>query len=393
MSGLAEKLRLWNEEWKGLPRKLLTILIGLACLFFALWAFPYVAPFALAALFAWMIEPAVRLVTKPFGKKKLARNIASALFVTLLVATAIVVLFILAGRVLDELKGLALALPDWVRLVSADILNWVDGLDLKWVEIDASVQEAVFRLLSDLTSMLTSLASRTASTVARVAWRAASLLPQSLLFIVLTLVGTFYMSSDKERIFGFLTGLLPEKYRQRSSLLRANVLRALLAQLRVALIMLLVIFAELSIGFLLMGLSYPILFALILAAVDALPVLGTGLVLLPMCAFGIAVGNPTFAFGGGLLYLGTILLRQLLEPRIIGHQLGLYPLATMMAMYAGLKAVGFLGMLFGPLVLLLCKVALTSESDLGREPGKRKPMPPWGAWWERRRGRHKDGGS
>jgi len=377
MSAFLDKLRAWNEEWKGLPRRLLTILMTIGGLLLLLLAFPYVAPFVLAALFARMIEPAVRLATRPFAKKRIARNIASAVFVALLVSTVVVLLFILAGRVIDELKTLAVALPDWVRTTSVSVNAWIDSIDFEWVYIDPGVEDAIVRLVNDLTSMLTSLGSRMASATARVAWRAASLLPQGMLYVVLTLMGTYYMISDKERILGFLKGMLPEKYRHRSDLFRAGVLRAVLGQLRVALIMMVVTFIELSGGFLLMGLPYAILFALIIAVVDALPVLGAGLFLIPMCMYGIVMGDPTFAIGGGGLYLLVIIVRGLLEPRFVGRQLGLYPLATMMTMYAGLKAMGVLGMLFGPVVLLLCKVALTADSDIPADASGRKPFFQW----------------
>lgn len=374
MSRLLDRLRTINAEWNDLPHRLMWFVALFLGLYALLWAFAYVAPFALAALLAWMIEPAVRFVSGFFPGKRLARNIASAVLVVLVTVLVIVLLFALIGRVFEEVKALAIALPGWVGTATTDIIAWFDGLELDWAFFEKGLEETVMRLVADAASMLTSLASRMASTAARYAWRAVGFLPQGILFVVLMLMGTFYMSADRERIFSFLRGLLPEKYQKKSNLFRASFLRAILGQLRAGVIMLLVTFGELSAGFLLMGLDYAILFALVIAVLDALPVIGAGLFLLPMCAVGIVIGNATLAVGAGLMYLTTIVVRQLLEPRIIGRQLGLYPLATMMAMYGGLRAMGVFGMLLGPLMLLLCKVALTADPDLAAEAATRKPL-------------------
>lgn len=373
MNHFVERFSSFNAEWNDLPRRLLWIVGLIACLFLVLFAFPYVAPFALAALFAWMINPAVTFLTRLTGGKKAMRFIFSVFFVILLSSLLLLLLMLLSGRVFEEVKTLAIAMPGWISEISADVIDWVEGLDLDWLLLENSLEDLVMRLVADATSALTSLATRIATIVARGAWRAVGVLPQGILFVVLTLMGTFYMSADKDRIFAFLRSLLPERHRKRSNLMRASVLHAILTQIRSALIMLCVTFGELAIGFLLMRLDYAILFALVIALLDALPVIGAGLFLIPMCLYGIVIGDATLAIGAGLLYLLTIVSRQLLEPRIIGRQLGLYPLATMMAMYAGMTAIGFLGLLVGPLMLLLCKVALTADNDAAIDAAAAKP--------------------
>lgn len=357
-------IRRINEDWNDLPKKLLLIVCLIAVLFLALYAFPYVAPFALAAVFAWMIEPLVRKTTELFGGKKIVRVVSSAVFVAILAGLVIVLLTIFFGRVIKEIGSLASFLPGWVGDMSAVVIDWVQNLDLDFGMIDnSSLEQTVMRLLSDATSMITSMATRLASTVARGAFQAASFLPQGILFVVLTLMGTFYMTADKDRVMSFLSSLLPEKHRQRSNAFRSSILRAIFSQIRAALVMMLILFAIMTVGFLLMGLDYAVLLALIIAVLDALPVLGAGLFLLPMFLYGLLVGNATLAIGSVLIYLAGIVIRQFVEPRIIGHQLGLHPLATMMAMYAGLIAMGFIGMILGPTTLLLCKVALSARPE------------------------------
>lgn len=361
MNRLMDTLKKFNAEWNDLPRRLLLIIVLIGSLLFALLIFPFIAPFVLAALFAWMIEPLVRLATRRFGDRRAIRAIVSALLVLLLAGLVFFLLGSLFGRLLREAVELAKELPGWVNSLSAEVSRWIENLDFDWLANSSGIEEMLTRLFADMASMLTSFATRMASSVARVAWQVAGFLPQGILFVVLTLIGTFYISADKSSIFAFIRSLLPEKHRQRSNAFRVSILRAIFSQVRATIIMMLINFVILYVGLLLMGVDYAVLLALIIDIVDALPILGMGLFLIPMFGYGVFTGNALLAIGSAMIYLITIVMRQIVGPKIIGKQLGLHPLPTMMAMYAGLAAMGFLGMIIGPMMLLLCKVALTAQ--------------------------------
>ena len=81
-------------------------------------------------------------------------------------------------------------------------------------------------------------------------------------------------------------------------------------------------------------------------------------------------------------------MRQIIEPRIVGKQLGLYPLVTMMSMFAGFQIMGTLGLIAGPLVANICKVTL--DADAGKlEPGTQKSVLPWSRLWDSLRRKNK----
>lgn len=375
MNHFKDTLREWNENWNDIPRRLLFIIIMFGCALLALLVFPYVAPFVIGALFAWLIEPAVRFITKRLGGSKTIRGIVVAVLVLVVVTAVTFLILYLSGVVIEEIKSLALALPGWLSTGTQNVRDWIEGFDLDFGLLDPAfgLEDALVRFLAETSTMLSTLATRVASEVARIAFAAVGRLPQGILFLVMTIFGTFYMSADKERIISFVKGLLPEKYANRSRIVRKSLLRVIFSQIRAAFVMMLITFTELAIGFSIMGIDYAILLAMIIAAIDVLPVLGAGMFLLPMLGYGLVIGDMLLAIGAGVMYILLIAVRQLVEPRIIGKQLGLYPMATMMAMYAGLKAMGFLGMLLGPLMLLLCKVVLPTNLEADTLPEK-KPL-------------------
>ena len=115
--------------------------------------------------------------------------------------------------------------------------------------------------------------------------------------------------------------------------------------------MLLVTFLEVFAGLCLLGFGFPLLWSLFIAAVDFLPVLGTGTVLVPMAVLFFVGGNIPKGIGLLVLWGITALVRQILEPKILGKSLGIPPLCTLAASYLGLKLFGVLGLIFMPVLV------------------------------------------
>ena len=145
MNRWTDKLRAFNTEWNDLPRKLLTIVIILACLFLALFAFPYIAPFVLAALFSCSVNPIITFLTKLCGGKKGIRNLFSAIIVVPFAGIMLTLLFLLVGRIFEEIKALAIALPGWLGTAFPDVLEWIDGRDLDCPGLQNGVEKAAMR--------------------------------------------------------------------------------------------------------------------------------------------------------------------------------------------------------------------------------------------------------
>ena len=365
---MLERLKTFNQSMDDLPRKLLIILIMLCVLGLAFVLFPYVAPFAVASLLAWMVDPFVRLLTRLLHRVRFARTLAAAVSTLMILIITLLLFMMLSSRAFTELKSLAYALPGWAGSVVERLLDWFNALDFQWELLSDTarsyIQDAIISLGKTITSSATSLATL----LARGAWTTATVaLPQVVLFITLSFMGTFYLSSDRTKVLAFLHSLIPNRMVKSSSLVKQSIFKAILSQVRAQLIMMFVTFTELIIGFSILGMNYALLLAILISLLDALPVIGTGLFLVPFALYGLLVGNFRFAIGMAVLYIGIGIVRQTLEPRILGKHMGLHPLATMMSMYAGYRFIGVWGMLLGPIVLLICKVVVAHVTQ-PREP-------------------------
>ena len=163
------------------------------------------------------------------------------------------------------------------------------------------------------------------------------------------------MSRDREKVSGFVYKQIPEDWRIKIRSIKEDLLAALLGFIKAQFILISVTFIELLIGYSLIGVKYAFSFALLTAFVDALPILGTGTVLIPAAAFNLVIGNVPRAIGFIGLYIVIMVVRQSLEPKIMGQNLGLHPLVTLISIYVGMQIFGIIGLFLGPIIVAILR--------------------------------------
>lgn len=189
--------------------------------------------------------------------------------------------------------------------------------------------------------------------------------PIMLIYIIITILSTFFMSCDSKYISDSLEKYLPLKWLKKAEDISNGLFSSLGSYLKALGILITVTFCELLIGFSLFRIDYAIILAIVIALIDALPILGTGTVLIPWGIILLITGNYTLGFGLLGLYLVILVVRQLIEPKVVGKQIGVYPLLTLIAMYTGVKFFGLSGVIIGPVVLIILKNVFSSVYEKG----------------------------
>ncbi|MEG2569990.1 MAG: sporulation integral membrane protein YtvI, partial [Clostridia bacterium] len=183
---------------------------------------------------------------------------------------------------------------------------------------------------------------------------AAGSLPAILLFILAVLVATYFFSSDYHKISAYLRAHMPAKWRNGIVQTRTHFIKTLLCYIRALAILLCLTFVELSIGFSILGIKYSIVLAFFVAFIDAFPILGTGTVLIPWAIISLISGNISQAVGLAIIYGVITIIRNVIEPKIVGQQIGLHPLVTLASIYIGIKVFGVVG-IFTPILVVFIK--------------------------------------
>ena len=312
----------------------------------------WVLPFLLAMGLAALVEPAIEWARR---RMRLRRGFLAAVF-TLALAGGIVAL---AATLLRQLVRQATDLLQQLPLYLAGLPALTDTvfrrLDEFCAACPASVRQDVEHFLAQLPQQLTQLVGALSTAGIRTMGSLMASLPQVVLFCVTTALAVFFSISAYPAITVFIRRQLqPERQRWVRGV-RDNLLTTLGKWLRAQCILLLITFSELLAGFLLLRQPYALLLAVTAALIDALPIFGTGTVLLPWAAVLLLAGNVPRAIALAALYAVIALVRSVTEPRIMAAQAGLPPLLALMAVYVGFRTLGVGGMVLLPILLLLVK--------------------------------------
>lgn len=359
-SSFSLRFQLWNRRLNDLPRKLGLLLATFAAALAAWLLLPYGWPFALAFVFSRMLEPFVQLLSK--GRIRLRRWLAAAIGTLLLVSVALTATAALIALLSRQLSALAKALPQALTWVNETAIPAVESLYQQYRDIlPAYLPGMLEASLSSLGQSAIRLAGTLSAMVTSGAWSTAASIPYALLSLMLTIMGTYYMTADRTRIAAFFQRNLPPRFLRRGRIMRQKLRRAVVGQLRSQLIVSMWITVFLAAALLLFRVRHGLPAALLIGLADALPVVGAGLFLIPWSLLSFWNGDTALGILTACLYGGTILIRQVLEPRIVGKHLGLYPLATMAAMFAGYRLAGVLGLVAGPILLNMASVVLKAR--------------------------------
>lgn len=340
-----------NEKWaRILVVAAYTLLAGAAVYLFFGKVLSLFLPFGAAFLVGWLLRsPTDKLCQRFKAPKKLIG------FILVLVVMFFIgfVAFLLANQLISEAQRLFEKLSENSGNILASVADALDRLGEKFPFIyDHLDRDVVNGTVTEvLKNLLTSLSGYIASGLTALVTR----LPDIGLFFVVFVIASFYFTMDFDAVTSAVNKLLPQKMKNtlRSALERIRSTGA--GYLKAYSVILLVTFAQLFLGFLILRVNYATTLAMVIALLDMLPVIGTGTVIIPWAIFAFFCGNRSLGIGLAILFGIITVVREVIEPKIIGSSIGMHPLLTLIAMYAGYKLFGLWGILLLPPIANLVK--------------------------------------
>lgn len=321
---------------------------------------PLAFPFLLGLLLALAAEPLVGLLHR---RAHLPRALCAGIGVSLTFCALGVLLVLLCALIVRELGLLARVLPDLAGTARSG-LGLVEHQLLRLTRYTPeNIQPMLRRSVTDTFSDGTTLLNRGVQYVLGLAGNLLTHVPDSALTLGTGIISAFMISGKLPQLKKTLSVLISRRRLkpivQTLRQLKTSILQWLLAQAKLSGISALLLF----LGLVVLRIRYAPLWALGICLVDAFPVLGTGTILLPWALILYLQGDLARAAGLLGLYVTISLLRSVLEPRLVGAQLGLDPLMTLAALYAGYKLWGILGMVFAPLLAVTAIQLLPARKD------------------------------
>lgn len=309
------------------------------------------SPFVLALILSWLLNPLVRWLQR---KLSVSRKIISMVVVILVFAVIGGALFGLGWAAVNQVTSL---FENW-QSVADGILTAVDTVG-EWVTHLASflpegvlttgenLAEALARWLQGLnvSGWLTSMAGRAPNLVSTVSSFAVA--------TVVFIMASYFITGDYPRLRFLLTDRMPADAREFCGTVKDIFMSAFGGYIKSQLLLSLGVFVILTVGFLVMGQPYGLLLAVVLAVLDFIPIIGAGTVMVPWAAVDLIMGNYSETAELMVIWGIIVLFRRVAEPKILGNQTGLSPILSLVGIYVGMRAGGVLGMIVGPLLLLV----------------------------------------
>ena len=349
-----------------LLRLAVTVLAALAGLYACLrWVLPWLWPFLIAWAAAAAMEPAVCGLCQRGLKRGMAAGVCALCFS----GAALGLLWLLCGRLLRELGELLPRLPELFSRLSGTLELWRGHLDRWLSRTPEGLSQWMERSLSEAAARLAALPAALAQRGLSALSAAAAQAPSALLFGVTAVIGTYFISAAYPELLHGAARLLPDRFLYRARLLRRELRRTLGRWTKAQAIMTLITWGMLTGAFLLLGVRYALLLAMGTAVIDALPVLGTGTVLVPWALYSLFTGDRGLGLGLLITYTAVTVLHSSIQAKLLGDQLGLHPLATLAAIYAGWTLWGVWGMLLFPILAICVKETLPGLEGF-REEGR-----------------------
>lgn len=321
---------------------------------------PTMVPFLLAFLIVWLLRKPAGWVSR---KLHVPQKYATLLFLLIFYLLLFGSLSLLGVQVVSLIKDAVPKLPDLYRdeLLPA-LKNTYHFAEQTLERFDPAIAAALESTLAELSSSIEQSLVSLSRTVVSWASSAAMGVPSFIISVVLMITSSFFLANDYERVMSFIYKSMPEKTKDRLREIWHKLADSLWIYIRSYTLFLLITFVELNIGLHLLKIPYAGIIAGAIAIFDLLPILGTGGVLIPWAVIAAVVGEYGMAVGIGILYIVITIVRNYLEPKLVGKQIGLHPLATLIALFVGSQLFGLAG-LFGFPVALSVIVQLRRKGE------------------------------
>ncbi len=326
----------------------------------------WIMPFVIGFLIVFTARPAVLGLHKV---TRLNRRISGIIVLILEYAAVIFAIWILGSKIFVSLKDFFAKLPSYY---DKNILPFF-SMAIKNIEsiaerISPETLEQIYSMaenaLVGLRNSVLKLSSGMVSGIAGITSR----IPFYFISFAFTILASVFISVDYDRITDFVKKQLPQKSRIFLSDAKKHIWKTVLGYLRAYAIIMVITFTELCIGLSILRIENAVGIAAIIAFADILPVIGSGGVLIPWAIIALFTKDYFVAAGLLILYVVILVVRNFIEPKIVGDQLGLNPLVTLIAIYLGYLSMGVFGMILLPVMTnILVGLQRTGKIKLWKE--------------------------
>ncbi len=349
--------------WTRVGKRILYVIFILLGLYIGLKLSIFYMPFLVAFIISLMIEPAIKYIMK---KTNLTRRTSS---IIIFVIVSIVILGSLTWLIItlfSESSSLLQGLNDYFEKAHQIFDDFMKSFDFDKIHLSDEILGVIQNSTGDILNNLSNWIRKSLTNLLDVV----TSLPSIAICIGIAVIALYFICVDKIYILDQIEHHLPKVWVKKIGSHMRELIKTLGGYLKAEASLILVSFIISLIGLYLLkiigfNIQYPLLMALFIGFVDALPILGSGTVMIPWAIICGINGDIKLGIAIIILLIIMSVVRQILEPKLVSKNIGVHPIFTLIAMYTGFKFIGVIGLLIGPIVLIIVKNIFASLIDQG----------------------------
>lgn len=338
------------------PILLLILAIILTSVFIVL-ALKYLFPLVIGLIIAVMIDPVVNFIGK---KTVFERSIISAIVLTALFCLLGYISLLIIARFTFEFGKMINTLPTQRRYYNMLLENMYSFLVNFSTRIPKDVllylKANISQILSTFTGTISSFYSFLVNKIGMVP----NLFINIFVILIFIFLFSYFISKDKDKIIETIKNIFPEQLQEQIKSIQLELIFSFIRLIKAQIILVLASTVITVTGFYILKIDYALTLGIICGLLDIMPLVGPSLIFIPWIIYLVIAGNTKFALGLLLLYVIIIGSRQVLQAKVIGQNLGIDPLLTLISIYLGIKIFGWKGLFIGPLVIVVVRALIHS---------------------------------
>ena len=339
--------------WTKVCKRILILLATLAVLYLSFKLAIFYIPFLIAFIIAVMVEPLIKLIVK---KTHITRKKVAAFAITIIFAIIIGIICWGAFILITESANLLQKLNVYIDFGTEKVNEYIDKIRTREIKVPEQVisimENSSDKIINTITNFIYDVLTKVTHIIA--------LVPEFAIYTFITILATYFICTDRMYIIDQMEHHLPSLWAKKIGIHLRNIIKSLGDYLKAEVILIIISFFIVLIGLYILkftgnNIQYPLLAALGIGIVDALPILGSGMVMIPWAIIVGINGNLSLGIYIMIVYIVATVVRQLIEPKIVSHNIGIHPIFTLIAMYTGFKLSGVLGLFIGPIIFIILK--------------------------------------
>lgn len=338
-----EQLHDTRPYWKVIVSLTFSLIATILFIYVGFRLLGFFMPFVIGWFISYIASPIVNWLEK---RVKIVKKLGSALIIIAVLGAVGILIYFIGSKLWKEIASLIQNMPKMYQDLESGFGEIGSSLNGVFKVLPAGLQDAWHTMTSNLDKTMGDWMGRISEPTVAAAGNVAKRIPSVLIATIVTFISAYFFIAERDEVIEWAKKVSPEPVVRRMSMVIDNLKFAVGGYFKAQFKIMGVVCLILVIGFVILKVHFYFLLALLIAFLDFLPFFGTGTALIPWALYKLLVKDYRMVVGLIILYGVTQLVRQLIQPKLVGDSMGMRPLLTLLFLYIGYKAGGIFGMIF-----------------------------------------------